>query len=114
MLREMRHTNDSRDVLLIYSNRTEGDIIFSEELDDLAHSPSLNLKVVHVLSRAADRWPGERGHIGKNLLGKYVLPELRDKIYFICGPLGMIETAIDDLRQFGVPDNQIVIERFWL
>jgi len=114
MLREMRHTNDSRDVLLIYSNRTEGDIIFSEELDDLARSPGLNLKVVHVLSRAADRWPGERGHIGKDLLGKYVLPELRHKIYFICGPLGMIETAIDGLRQFGVPDHQIVIERFWL
>lgn len=74
MLREMRNTNDSRHVLLIYSNRSEGDIIFSEELDDLVRLPGLNLKVVHVLSRAADHWPGERGHIDKDLLGKLHFP----------------------------------------
>jgi ferredoxin-NADP reductase len=114
MLREMRHTNDSRDVLLIYSNRSEGDIIFSEELEELTRSPGLNLKVVHVLSRAADQWPGERGRIGKDLLGKYVAPEPMARKYFICGPMGMMETAVDALRQFGVPNRQIVIERFWL
>jgi len=117
MLREMRHTNDSREVLLIYSNRSESDIIFREELAELARSPGLNLKIVHVLSRArraADEWPGERGRIGKDLLGKYVGPEPRARMYFICGPVGMMETAMDALQQFGVPDGQIVIERFWL
>ncbi len=114
MLREMHHTNDSRDILLIYSNRSEGDILFSEELDDLTRSRDLNLKVVHVLSRAKDQWPGERGRIGKTLLKKYVALDPSARTYFICGPMGMTQTAIDALRQFGVPDHQIVIERFSL
>jgi predicted ferric reductase len=114
MLRQMRHTGDQRNVTLIYSNRSESDIIFNEELDDLTRSPGLNLKVVHVLSRAADQWPGERGRIGKDLIERYVAPEPTALTYFICGPVGMMETTIDVLRQFGVLDRQIVIERFWL
>ena len=114
MLRSMRDTGDWKAVLLIYGNRTEDDIIFEQELRDMAGGPRSSLKVVHVLSHARGPWQGERGHIDRDLILRHAGERLDAKAFYICGPPAMAGPVIASLRELGVPPRRIHTERFAL
>jgi predicted ferric reductase len=114
MLRSMRDTGDWKAVLLLYGNRTEDDIIFGQELRDMAGSPRSPLKVVHVLSHAGAAWQGERGHINRDLILRHAGARLDAKAFYICGPPAMAGPLIESLSELGVPPRRIHIERFAL
>lgn len=111
MLRFLHDTGDDRDTVLLWGNQTEADIAFRDELAQLA-SEMPSLQVVHVLSRQDD-WPGEKGHIDKELLSRY-LGNLDDPAVFVCGPPRMIASVTKALRRTGVPRRRIHSERFAL
>ena len=71
-LRHMRDTQAERRVLLLYSNKTESDIVFREELarmeEEAGRGPEL--QVVHVLSRPGEAWSGEKGHLDREKLAR--------------------------------------------
>jgi ferredoxin-NADP reductase len=114
MLRFMRDTGQWKPVLLIYGNRTEEDIVFGEELRDMAAGIRSPLKVVHVLSRTEGAWQGERGHIDRDLVLRYAGERLVSKSFYICGPGAMTASVISGLREMGVPPRRIHTERFAL
>jgi predicted ferric reductase len=114
MLRSMRDTGDWKDVLLIDGNRTEDDIIFGQELREMAGGPRSSLKVVHVLSHARGAWQGERGHIDRALILRHAGERLDAKAFYICGPPVMAGPVIASLRELGVPPRRIHTERFAL
>jgi predicted ferric reductase len=110
MLRTMRDRNDQRPVILFYGNKTEDDITFQEEIDELKNQ--VNLEVVHVLEEAPDGWKGESGFITPTMMARY-LPENRfDLLYFICGPEPMMDAVESGLVQLGIPLDQTHAERF--
>jgi len=111
MLRSLRDTGADRRVLLVWSNQTEDDIAFRDELEQLAaQMPSL--QIVHVLSRQQD-WPGEKGHVDAELLARYA-KGLEDPEVFVCGPPQMIGSVLRALRRIGVPGRRVHSERFAL
>jgi predicted ferric reductase len=114
MLRSMRDTGDWKAVLLIDGNRTEDDIIFGQELRDMASDPRSSLKVVHVLSHAGEPWQGERGHIDRDLILRHAVERLDAKAFYICGPPAMAGPVIATLHELGVPPRRIHTERFAL
>jgi predicted ferric reductase len=114
MLRSMRDTGDWKDVLLIDGNRTEDDIIFGQELREMAGGPCSSLKVVHVLSHARGAWQGERGHIDRDLILRHASERLDAKAFYICGPPAMAGPVIASLSELGVPPHRIHTERFAL
>jgi predicted ferric reductase len=114
MLRFMRDTGWWKSVLLIYSNRTEDNIIFSEELADMAGDPRLPFEVVHVLSRPETAWQGERGHVDRDLLFRHTGKRIDLKAFYICGPVAMTDSVISALRELGVPPRRIHTERIAL
>jgi len=114
MLRSMRDTGDWRHVLLLSANRTEDDIVFGQELRQMAGDPRSSLTVVHVLSKPRRAWQGERGHIDRDLILRHAGERLDAKAFYICGPLAMAGTVIASLRQMGVPPRRIHTERFTL
>jgi ferredoxin-NADP reductase len=63
-------------------------------------------------SRAA--WAGERGHIDRAKIEKYVAGELRTKTFYLCGPPSMMTALITTLLELGVPAGHIRSERFTL
>ena len=112
MLRHMRDTGEDRNVLLIYANRTAGDIAFREELEEISReADNPDLEIVHVLSAADESWKGRRGYVNRALLEEYA-SDVKDCVYFLCGPPPMMKAVNDALDEMGIPGDRIRSERF--
>lgn len=111
-LRHIRDTNGPTDVVLIDANKTEADIIFRRELDELAGC-NPNTRIVHVLSEPGGDWAGERGFVDENLLRRQVA-DITSRLVFLCGPPPMMSAARRTLADLGVPGSRIRTEEFRL
>jgi len=111
MLRYMKDRDLSKEVILLWGNKTEKDITFRAELNRMA-SEMPHLKVRYVLSRQKGG-PGEKGRIDREILKKHVGDLTRGE-YFICGPRPMMEDVGKALSGLGVPRRRIHTERFAL
>lgn len=112
MLRHMRDNRDTRSVTLLYANRREDQIVFRQELEEIAAGQWPNLQLVHVLSRPEEHWSGESGHIDQDKIEKFCGHNLTEKVFYICGPLRLSKALISTLRNMGVPDKRIRHEIF--
>jgi glycine betaine catabolism B len=96
---------------LIFSVKTEKDIIFREELENL-EKRFANFKVTVTLSRElSPAWGGERGRITSTLLTR-VVADLAGSRVHLCGPTEMTKPLITMLSDLGVPAEQIKVESF--
>jgi ferredoxin-NADP reductase len=105
-----------RRVALLYGNRTEADVIFRRELDDLQASHPGRFFVRHVLSRPAQGWTGDRGRIDAPLLDAWLsavpwagAPETR---FYLCGPEGLMSAAQRVIAGRQVDSGRILRERY--
>jgi ferredoxin-NADP reductase/DMSO/TMAO reductase YedYZ heme-binding membrane subunit len=98
-------------IYLVFSVKTERDIIFRDELDYL-RSRFPNLHVTVTLTRAEGSGGGwERGRISAELLSR-VVPELSTRRVHICGPTEMTDLTREMLLDLGVPAEWIKLESF--
>jgi ferredoxin-NADP reductase/DMSO/TMAO reductase YedYZ heme-binding membrane subunit len=96
---------------LIFSVKTEQDIIFREELESL-QKRFANFKLTVTLTRdVSPTWRGERGRISPALLTRVVSDLPRTRVH-LCGPTDMADPVITILRDLGVPAEQIKVESF--
>jgi len=104
-------------VTLVYCNRTENQIIFKNELDQLEEKHEGRLKVIHNLSNPSSEWQGLKGRLDesklKDTLESIDYPELDQTQYFVCGPEGLMDTAIHTLKNLGVDEKSIIKESFY-
>jgi ferredoxin-NADP reductase len=97
---------DDRDVVLLYAARTVNDLVFAAELRPLAR------RCHFIVSRAADTDDGyERGRVDSAMLERLV-PDLREREAFVCGPPPMMDVVIGALRRLRVSESRIHYERF--
>jgi ferredoxin-NADP reductase len=99
-----------KDAVLIYGNRTQGDIVFKRELDEMA--AKYHFPIFHVLSQQPD-FTGEKGHIDKEKIHRLV-PDISGREVFLCGPEGMMKNVVADLKTLKVADSAIHFEQFSL
>lgn len=114
MLRFMAHGTMERDVFLFYANRTEPDIAFRNELEEMTEAgsqPELNL--VHILSSPGEEWTGERGRLNGEILKKH-LNGFSNTSFYLCGPPPMMESLETDILRQGVNPRNIHTEKFSL
>ncbi len=105
ILRQMRLTDDSRKVKLIYGNRVIDQIAYREELD-----PE---DVVYVLSEPPETWHGETGFIDAALIDRvFSEQEFSEWVFVMCGPAIMMDVVEDHLIKRGTPSHRILSERF--
>ena len=112
MLRHMRDTAADHTVLLIYANRSEGEIVFRQEIDRIAAGEHPRLSVVHLLGKPGEGWSGETGRLDREKLERYCQGRVQDRTFYLCGPPPMIAAAIGMLKDLGVPDERIETEVF--
>lgn len=97
-------------IILLYSNRSEDDIPFKAEFEEMANQ-NKNLKVVHTITQPGKEWKGLKGYIDKEMVQKEI-PDYMERIFYICGPPKMVETMVSILKEMNIPDEQIEQEYF--
>tara|TARA_B100001971_G_scaffold213857_1_gene248579 strand:- start:347 stop:1057 length:711 start_codon:yes stop_codon:yes gene_type:complete len=113
MLRHRFTVKNNAPALLLFSVRTEDDILYREELERMSdNDPSLH--VVTTITRGTSKdWIGntrriDQGMIDSALVNTGVKPESA----YVCGGSGFVESIADILLDTGLDFNQIHIERF--
>lgn len=101
---------EGRDLVLLYGSQTADNIIFRKELDELAARGTL--RIVHVISDDPS-WTGETGRVNAEKLMRLV-PDLRERDAYVCGPKPMILGVTAALQGLGLPRTRVYSERFAL
>ncbi|MEX2196250.1 MAG: fatty acid desaturase [Thermoleophilaceae bacterium] len=101
---------------LIYGNRTRASTMFRDELDELELRYSDRLEILHVVSREPQSELLSTGRIDREkleiLLATTLPPDEIDE-WFLCGPLGLTETARETLLEHGVHPERVRLELFY-
>ena len=101
---------------LVYGNRTTRSIMFLEELEGLKNRYPDRFQLVHTLSREPHEVALFEGRIDEQklrLLARSLITVDTVDVWFLCGPLGMVETARATLADLGVDDDCIHHELFF-
>jgi ferredoxin-NADP reductase len=112
MLRHREAQNSDIPARLLFSSRTERDIIYRAELDTLA-AKNDGLTLVHTLTRERPAgWNGRLGRIDADMLMQPGFAPGNSPRIFICGPTGFVEAAANALLAMGHARSAIKTERF--
>lgn len=128
LLRTALETEPKSVVVLLYGSRTESQIIFKSDLDQLSEKYKGQLFVYHTLSKPEDggllgsifgkkknEWPGLKGRINAKHIQDAIQKHPSSKepsIFYLCGPGDFIQMATQTLHASGVKDDMIRKEYF--
>jgi ferredoxin-NADP reductase len=112
MLRYVTHQKLNYNIMLLYGNNNLEEIIFRDELDELASSRP-PVKVEHVLSdpNIPSDWKGKTGLISKDLVIELV-PDYRERLFYISGPPKMVMILVEQISALKVPQEHIMRDSF--
>jgi ferredoxin-NADP reductase len=110
MLRYIADTGEPYRVTLVYSNRNHASAAFIDELDGL-RSRIPGLEVLLIFTEDPD-WDGEQRHIDADVLRQHLAERLDAYRFLVAGPPGMAESVGAKIRAAGVPEEQVVVDKF--
>jgi len=97
-------------IILLYGNNTVDDITFKDEFDRLQKQNN-NLKVSYALNQASSGWKGYTGFIDADMIRKEI-HDYKSRVFYTCGPPGMVNAMKKLLQELNLPEKQIRIENF--
>jgi len=109
--------DDNSAVTLIYGNRRADTVMFAEDLADLKDRYPARFELVHVLSREPRESDILSGRLDRQRLAKLIdalVPVDAVDHWWLCGPIGMVESARDALLERGVTVQRIHRELFYV
>lgn len=112
MARSLGKAGDAIPARMLVSARTQGDLIFRQEL---SHLPSElpDLHIDYTLTRSQpDGWKGFARRVDRAMLVETTFDSNQNPLIFVCGPTGFVETVAAILRELGHPPERIRTERF--
>jgi ferredoxin-NADP reductase len=98
------------DIILLYGNQNETDIAFIEDLKEM-QKKNLDLRVELTIDRPSPGWKGRVGYIDSGMIMD-VMPDYMNRVFYTCGPPAMVEAIQKELKDIGVSEKQIRVERF--
>lgn len=97
---------------LLYSSRSLGDVIYREELAQLAAQAD-GLEVFHTLTRSRPAgWTGYARRIDREMLAEVGWAPDQRPLCFVCGPTALVEAVGEALVELGLPPDRVKTERF--
>lgn len=115
ILRTSVRSNPSNSFTLLYSNHSEDDIPFADELLKLEQQFQ-NFRVVFVISKARaatfDRQHLIEGRITPKLIEQAARGNFSSTSFFVCGPTTFMDDITDELRSRGTHELRINSESF--
>ncbi|MDR6631455.1 ferredoxin-NADP reductase [Phyllobacterium sp. 1468] len=112
MARELADTAESTDVIFLHAGRTPKDLIFREEIANIAR----RVKGFRILLLPEDigaerGWPGISGRISREFLF-LAAPDIADRVVMCCGPAPFMAAARKIGVELGVPESSYLEESF--
>jgi ferredoxin-NADP reductase len=97
---------------LLYSARSESDLLYRRELDEMA-SAGDGFEVVYTFTRDAPAgWEGFRRRVDSQMLADVSFPERQTSPAFVCGPTPFVEAVSRSLVLLGHRPGSVRTERF--
>ncbi|HVS16634.1 MAG TPA: ferric reductase-like transmembrane domain-containing protein [Thermoanaerobaculia bacterium] len=110
MLRTLADRDDRHPHALVYACNRWDRIVFRGEIEALRDR--LDLAVTYVLEAGHEGWTGPVGYIGRQTLESHLGTEPAKRQVFVCGPDPMMDAVEALLRECGVPNRRVTMERF--
>jgi predicted ferric reductase len=95
------------DVAVVYRALSEGDVVFRDELDALAAERGFRVHYV-----VGDHRDAAHAHLLSAAHLRELVPDLRERDVFLCGPPGMVAAIRATLREADVPRGHVHLEEF--
>ena len=112
MLRHRAAQHSAVPARLLYSSRAFDEIIYRQELEQLAEADPA-LTVTHTLTRRQPaEWTGYRRRIDRAMLAEVAWPPSERPRAFVCGPTALVETVASALVELGHEPQRVKTERF--
>lgn len=105
ILEWLSYTDEQRQIKLLYSVKTEDDIIFQDSFD------RANQHATIVVEHPSAAWGGERGTLTAEMILGLEQPS-DDTLIYISGPEPFVQATHKDLRRLGVSNQNIVVDEF--
>ncbi len=111
MIKYLLDTNEKRDIVLFYSNKTFAEIAYRDIFEEARLK--LGIKTIYTLTdpNTPPSWEGKRGYVTAEMI-KEEAPDFLEREFYISGPHGMVTTFEEALGKMGVPERQIKIDFF--
>jgi ferredoxin-NADP reductase len=112
MIRHHKAAGSDTPVRLLFSSRSYDEVIFREELEDLAPGDG-TLQITHTLTRSTPPgWTGYDRRIDEEMLKDVAFSPEESPLAFVCGPTPLVETVATALVGLGHNPTHIKTERF--
>ncbi|NQT95723.1 MAG: FAD-dependent oxidoreductase [Candidatus Omnitrophica bacterium] len=101
------------DIVLLYGNNTEKDIIFRDDFDNMQKA-NKNLRIVYTLTTSCEDEDTlcRKGFIDEKMIREEV-PDYKERTFLICGPPNMVTKLTDLLRsKLDIAEDKIRLENF--
>lgn len=111
MLRHRVSSGEHTAVRLLYSSRTVEDVIYRDELAELASRDGID--IVQTLTRdQPPSWTGYSRRVDRQLLADEGWPPTATPLTYVCGPTRFVEAVARSLLELGHDPTRIRTERF--
>ena len=91
ILKDLENKGNNVDIILLYSNR-DSNFVFKDELDNISNP---HFKVKYIEGKVDEK------HIKDNV------SDIKDRIFYISGPEGMVDSIGEELKGLGVSEDNI-------
>jgi ferredoxin-NADP reductase len=109
MLRHRMRLGSSVPVRLLYSVRSQAEVIYRSELDEASDG----VKVIYTLTRQQPPgWTGYARRVDQQMMAEVAWPVTQEPLAYVCGPTNFVEAVAGDLVALGYPPQRVKTERF--
>lgn len=112
IIKDKTEHNKAQSIVLLYGSKTEADIIYKEQLDNIKKDwfkKAYILSDNHLFSRTCGC---EAGYIDEKIIKKHV-KNINNSLFYICGPEFMKNSLKETLNDLGVNKQNIIVEDFF-
>lgn len=112
MLKYLIDTQQKRDIVVVYSNKTADEIVYTDVLEKAA--ATFGMKIIYTLTatdQLPENWQGERGRITPEMIQRDI-PDFSQRYFYLSGPHAMVQYYQTILQQLHIPKKQIIVDFF--
>jgi len=112
MIRHRAAVGSGVPMRLLYSVKTLGDLIYRDELEELAGRGDGFGAFFTLTREQPEGWPGYTRRVDRELLAEIGWPATESPLAYVCGPTGFVEAVASALVESGLPPSHVKTERF--